>query len=106
MVERRVHGTTSCEVDEDLSLCLDSSLVTGWTDGQVQTDTEVLTTSKLRRCIQEKVSNASKQNYMLAIKTAAKPSTQSALHLPALHSCEPSECFQRSYVELGDRQTV
>jgi len=30
MVERRVHGMTSCEVDEDLSLCLDSSLATDW----------------------------------------------------------------------------
>jgi len=30
MVEQRVHGTTSCEVDEDLSLCLDSGLMTGW----------------------------------------------------------------------------
>jgi len=30
MVERRVLCTTSCEV-EDLSLCLDSSVVTGWT---------------------------------------------------------------------------
>jgi len=25
-----MHGTTSCDVDEDLSLCLDSSLVIGW----------------------------------------------------------------------------
>jgi len=30
-VERRVHGTTSCEVDEDLSLCFDSREATGWT---------------------------------------------------------------------------
>jgi len=30
-VEQRIHSTTSCEVDEDLSLCLDSRPATLWT---------------------------------------------------------------------------
>jgi len=39
MVERREHGTTSCEVDEDLETLIQGRRLAG----QVQTDTVVLT---------------------------------------------------------------